>query len=236
MKGSRHLCICFAAAATAAMVVGCGNSGGATQPDASPSAAADAGDEACEPTYTMFINRQAGTYGPGPPDSIANTSRQVSGEVTLAPSDLSDERWSEEMLCLEALFAPYRIAITDVDPAPMRHVEVVVTSDGGSAIGLSDQYITAGERSCARSGNAVGFVFGGAPYPGEACHYASTIIGWAFGLDTVDECPDVMAYTWCEEYQFVDDELTCSRGACFCSGAPTQSSHAILSDAAGLCE
>src|SRR5689334_7919022 len=64
----------------------------------------------------LYFNRNQATYTPGPDDSRTNRSSVPIQSTTLAAWSCGDARWQEFMTCMKAMYAPFNVVVTDVDP------------------------------------------------------------------------------------------------------------------------
>jgi len=66
----------------------------------------------------IFLNRCQGgcTINSGFGDSRTNTSSIIRGSATISEWNKGDAQWEELVSCVTALYDPYDIVITDVDP------------------------------------------------------------------------------------------------------------------------
>ena len=184
-------------------------------------------------TTTLFLNRNGGTYTPGPDDARSNTSSVVSSTTTVPAFDCGTPAWNEVVACVTGLFSPFDVQVIDADPLAAPHVELVV---GGlpAAVGLPSGVAGVAPFSCAVIPNAVGFVFSaelGCASPKAICWEVAQQAGATFGLDHAYLCPDPMSsLSGCGDKSFQDAAAPCgefSARACTCGGT-TQNSYRTL--------
>jgi len=178
----------------------------------------------------LFLNRCAGgeTISPGNENSSANTSSILGGSVNFPEFPYGDDAWNQVVSRTRELYTPFNIQVTDVDPSPAQHDEVIVCGDGGSA-GFGGAGGVA-PFSCGVIPNAITFVF--AQTMGNNPEAIAIVVGQesahAWGLDHEYKCDDPMTYlSWCGDVQFQDGDYACgeySERACSCGGA-TQNSY-----------
>ena len=76
----------------------------------------------------LYVNScdEGCTFTPGIDDSSNNRSSIVATTVTLSEYQYSAASFDEVVDCLRSTFAPFAITVTEIDPAPTSHLEVVV--------------------------------------------------------------------------------------------------------------
>lgn len=204
---------------------------------------AAAPDAACRPSV-LYLARGGGTYLPGPvDDAVADRSVIVEAPVTLAPwpaSGPADEDWQELTACIRAALAGLPIEVTESDPSPAPHTELVFTTtywDGPAGT-------TVAVPSGCRGGYQLGFVFGDAlPTTIRACHVA--MLGFAqltARLALTDNCRDYLnlGMDCSPDRAFLDVDAACVDEAnrpapCRCTGEATQNSFRALLAAHPAC-
>jgi hypothetical protein len=173
-------------------LAGCGG-GGSKAVDAATSDTP--GDGACV-ARTIFLNRGGGTYSPGPDDATMNKSSVLDGARTIPPATTTDPDWTAVKACVAMKLAAYPVVITDVDPSPAQHVEVVVI-DNGNQIGVPGLTAGAPPTPCAGGfGTAATNTIAYATWLGtnaNHCWDISMAIGYTLGLDNVLTCADLMS-------------------------------------------
>lgn len=232
----------------AAFAVGlsaCGDGGGGDAPDAAPAAidaaaAPDAGD--CPPAYTLYVNRTAGTYVPGPEDSRTNTSGILQAETVLAPHEPPAGDWETTMACVERIWAPYAMAVTDQDPGDVPHLEVVVTAATSNAVIGQGNVGSVAPFSCGVIPNSISFVFAGtlgAANEKDICDQIAWLSVKVLGLDNVLGCPEVNSLTYCpEDRSFTDVDRECGEfeaRTCCDMTSTTINTHQAVVELVGAC-
>lgn len=180
--------------------------------------------------HILFLNRCTGgeTISPGQEDSRANTSSILNSTVNFPEYPFGDGSWGEVMTRARELYAPFNVQVTDVDPSPATHDEVIVCGNAASA-GFDGAGGVA-PFSCGVIPNAITYVF--AETMGNNPEALAIVIGQesahAWGLDHEYQCDDPMTYlNWCGDVQFQDGDYPCgeySERQCSCGGA-TQNSY-----------
>jgi len=196
-------------------------------------------DAACAPAV-LYLNRTGGAFDrAGHDDAGANLSLLLDGPRTLAPWPKDDTDWQLLLPCIRAALAPFPVTITESDPAPAPHVELVFTTTAWTGSVGTTSFIPA---SC-RPDHEVGFVFGTAlPTRARQCHvalraYAQLIANLSLG----DRCEDILndQADCVPERTFADVTATCvddnaQPAPCRCGGT-TQNSFQAMSGALRAC-
>jgi hypothetical protein len=194
--------------------------------------------DACVPTV-LYLDKSGGMWDHGGrDDASANLSLLVDMPRTLPPWPKSASDWTELVACMRTALAPFPIAITETDPAPAAHTEIVFTTDywGGTAT-------TSIIPDSCRPGHQVAFVFGNAlATRPRACHvalraYAQMVANLSFGDHCEDVLNDQMDCT--PDRIFTDLEASCVDASnqpapCRCGGT-TQNSFQALRAATTTC-
>jgi hypothetical protein len=163
------------------------------------------GLDACVPasaTRTIFLNRGGGAYtvvASGQDDAATNKSFMIGQDRTLAAATATESDWTAVLTCVRANLAPYAVTVTDADPSPAQHVEVVVIDDGAQ-IGITGLAAGAPTTPCAggfgsAATNLIAFSVWGTTTNAARCWNLSMAIGYTAGLDNVLECSDLMSAT-----------------------------------------
>ena len=175
-------------------IAACGG-GGSSSIDAAPGG--DVLPDSCASAmHTIFLNRGGGTYAPGADDSITNKTSVLDTMRTLAPPATVDGDWTMVKTCVTAKLAAYPTTVTDVDPSPAQHVEVVVI-DNGNQIGVPGLTSGAPATPCVGGfGTAAKNTIAFAVWQGtnaNRCWDISMAAGYTLGLDNVLPCADLMS-------------------------------------------
>ncbi len=190
----------------------------------------------------LYINRDGGAFTPGEPnDSRTNISSVPKRTVQVDPWQVDEDSWQELLTCVGELFAPFDIALTDVDPGDEPHVEAVIGSDPGAfellptVAGVSP-FLS----NCGIIDNSIVFVYPSVvgDDPRRLCETVAQEVAHSFGLDHQYLCEDPMTYlTGCGDKQFLFQESVCGEFEprdCKCSRA--QNSARMLLDRVGRSE
>jgi hypothetical protein len=70
------------------------------------------------PGATVFLNRHGGMYRPGFDNATNNTSSLAPRITALPPFAGDDDDWETIVNHVRARFAPFDVAVVDVEPAP----------------------------------------------------------------------------------------------------------------------
>lgn len=187
----------------------------------------------------IYFNRCDGgcTFQSGTTNnSITDVSTILSGTATFTGFSHGDQAWAEVVQCVQEKFAPFDVVVTDIDPGPALHSEVVVAGspeEGGFPSGTA----VAAPFSCSFIEGSPSFAFAnlfGSTEP--ICEAAAASAAYMFGLDSHYYCEDLMSYlSGCGPKSFVDQPMQCGEfepRTCQC-GEKTQNSFAMLLAAFG---
>jgi hypothetical protein len=195
----------------------------------------------------LYLNRHGGTFTrvnvPDGDNSSTNQSYSLvigAESGTLPPLQRSEAEWQEIRACVENLFAPYSVTITEEEPPfGSEYIECNIGGDPSdlgmdSGVGGVSGGPTAG---CEVNERGVTFVFD--VWGDDLTTFCAAIaqeLGHSFGLDHSLNCLDPMTYQpYCGPYAFQNSDDDCGEDTkrdCYCSG-PTQNSHRILLDSLG---
>lgn len=221
-------------------VAGCSNDA-SDEPDAMQPDAAAPDAAACPEGTTFFVNSFGESFTPGPTDPATNTTSLISAPATVAPVDLSSTEWEGIMSCVRELVADYNLIITETDPSPADHHELVVTADSSMAILSSGGILGISEFSCEEFTN-LSFTFnatnGGIPHR-VICEDMVTNILRTAHVDTLFSCPTLPTFlTGCGDKTIVDEEASCGDlevRACACGGDTINPHQAMLDRFGAAC-
>lgn len=185
---------------------------------------------------TLYLNRcDVGlSVEPGEvSDSTQDVSSLLSDTVVFFPYPHGQTSWDGVLGHVRDLLRPFDIEVTDVDPSPAPHDEVVVCGNALEAgyAGLPG----AAPLRCEPSQNPMSFVFAeDAPARDRDRLIAELVVqeaAHAWSLDHVVGCADLMGFdTGCGPKALVDAELDCGTEAlkiCACGGKEQNSYHTI---------
>lgn len=145
----------------------------------------------------VYLNRTGVTVTPGASDARVNRSSVTKQPATIPAWNASDELWAETVTCLEAMFAPFDVELTETDPGTTPHIEAVFGGNP-SLLGLGPRVGGAAPLSstCAVVENAMVFAFTDILMPkGQAvCETMAQEIAHAYGLDHELLSSDPMSY------------------------------------------
>ncbi|MEZ4404506.1 MAG: hypothetical protein R3B06_31085 [Kofleriaceae bacterium] len=185
----------------------------------------------------IFLDRRPRTLTAGVDDAAAGSSSVINHQGP-APRTVpgwkgTDKNWRAMVACVQRLFEPFDVEVTDQPPASREHVLVVV---GGKPkdIGVADAKVAGlAPFSGGLIPRAVVFAFA-ATQSHRAQGVCETIgmeVAHAYGLDHAYLCSDVMSYlTPCGKRTFVDKAVACGekkKRPC-AGGKATQNSHQQL--------
>jgi hypothetical protein len=149
------------------------------------------------------------------------------------------------MACLETIFKPYNVVVTEVEPDAEPYHEVAITSSPSETLFSFSGAPSIGMLVCApdETTSTVNFAFTNfSDDPLTVCQSAASVIGFTQGLTRVIEnCQDAMTNTFgCnQQMSFLDATQNCgtSSGAsnCSCTAQPTQNSYQHMLTNFGAC-
>ncbi len=166
-------------------------------------------DPANPPSRIIYLNRCANgcTVRPGFDSSINQTSAVLSQTANLSPFMWGDTAWNNLVSCMQTVYAPFNVTVTDQDPGNVNHWEEFVagtTYESGLTCDNTQGCIlgvAAGDNRCPQPvhNNAVVFDFvDTTPYfngnINEMCWVAAQEVAHAFGLDHEALAEDPMTY------------------------------------------
>lgn len=193
----------------------------------------------------IFLNRCVGgcviNGSESSSDARTNTSSIPMGATpTFAVAEFSrdDDAWNELVSCVQTVFAPYDVVVTDVDPgASVVHHEAIVAGLS-SNIGWPPDVLGVGTVAgdCSPYDNGISFSFANAHATmQDLCHTVAQEAAHTYGLDHELLCADPMTYIeGCGPKYFRNLNATCGEDIarpCRCSGQ--QNSHATLNSVFG---
>jgi hypothetical protein len=196
------------------------------------------------PSKTIFLERKAVDLTPGEDDAakgissvLANASNKPARTTAWSGGD---KKWKSLVACVQKLFSPFDVVVTDTRPTDANFLMVAV---GGKPadIGMKDGHHVAGLAPF-HGGvipRAVVFAFAATTRNDvqATCETIGMEVAHAYGLDHEYLCKDVMTYLQsCGKKTFVNADAACGEAkkrACE-GGAPTQNSYRRLADVLGV--
>jgi hypothetical protein len=190
------------------------------------------------PSKTIFLQRNSVDLTPGEDDAAKGISSVLANSGNAAAKSKAwsggDKKWKSLVTCVQKLFSPFDVVVTDTRPSDENFLMVVV---GGKPtdIGIKDSHHVAGLAPF-HGGvipRAVVFAFSATSNNDvqQVCETIGMEVAHAYGLDHEYLCKDVMTYLpSCGKKTFVDKDAPCGEGkkrACE-GGAPTQNSYQRL--------
>jgi len=195
----------------------------------------------CVGTTVYYLNSLGETFSPGTTDPVTNTTSIINGTdpVALSPSGVSPSNYLEITTCVNELIAPYNIRVTDMDPSPDPHQEVVLTSDNSSALGLSGGMHSISSFSCADFTN-LAFVFSTDVLTTRlVCENIVFNMLRNAHVDNLFSCETLPTFLeGCGDKSIVDADAPCGEfdaRACTCGGATINPHQAMLDQFGAAC-
>jgi len=194
-------------------------------PDAAPP---EPDASVCAPSdHILFLNRAGGTYYPSETnDSSTNSTSMLEAEATLAPYPYTDASWSAIVDCVRDKYAPFDIAVTDVDPGDTPHFEVALVDNTSTDLGYPAGAQNLAVFDCAPIWSGIGFVLlsGLEDDPAYDCWLTAKTSSFLLGLDNTIYCEDITSQRFdcpVEDKEFVDYYGQCGETgprSCHCGG------------------
>ena len=192
---------------------------------------------------TIYLNRHGVTVMPGANDSEHDRS-SVTNQLAHIPAwEVSPQIWRDTVTCLETMFAPFDVTITETDPGAVPHIEAVF-GGSGDLLGLPARIggVSPMSTSCAVIESSMVFTFTSViPQSAQvACEIQAQEIAHSFGLDHELLAADPMSYLRHDAERTFQDELApcgeatprpCGLGPTSCRAE--QNSYAILLERLG---
>jgi len=191
----------------------------------------------------IYLNRHGVTITPGSSDARINRSSVASQPTTIPGWAPPADVWADTVACLEGMFAPFDVVLTEIDPGAAPHVEAVF---GGTPnlLGLSSRIagVAPLSQSCGVVENAMVFTFAEIlVQEGQVvCETAAQEIAHAYGLDHELLPADPMSYLrHAGERTFQNEMASCGEatprpcGLGPTSCRPEQNSYALLLERLG---
>jgi hypothetical protein len=190
------------------------------------------------PSKAIYLNRNAIDITPGEDDAAKGISSVLANAGNKPAKTKAwsggDKKWKSLVACVQKLFSPFDVVVTDTRPADDNFLMVAV---GGKPadIGMKDGHHVAGLAPF-HGGvipRAIVFAFAATNKNDvqATCETIGMEVAHAYGLDHEYLCKDVMTYLGnCGKKTFVDADAPCGESkkrACE-GGAPTQNSYRRL--------
>ncbi|MBA3457598.1 MAG: hypothetical protein H0T42_31240 [Deltaproteobacteria bacterium] len=191
----------------------------------------------------IYLNRTGVTVTPGATDARLDHSSIASQPVTIPAWNPPPQVWADTVACLEAMFAPFGVELTEIDPGQTPHIEAVF---GGSStlFGFGPRVggVAPLSSTCAVVENAMVFTFTDILLQNgqTVCETQAQEIAHAYGLDHEMLASDPMSYLRHPSKRTFQDELAscgettarpCGIGMTSCRAQ--QNSYAILLERLG---
>jgi hypothetical protein len=170
-------------------------------------------------------------------NSITNeTTIGRPGDNTLSAFNGDDTEWKAILKCVQEMYSPYDIQVTDVDPSPRFHGEAMV---GGLPTEIGHRADSGGvspSGGCNPINNVINFTFANVYTRGpgravELCGVIGQESAHSYGLDHEFDCSTPMTYLrLCGQPFFRNKNLKCGEfeGVRPCNCGATQNSHTSL--------
>jgi MYXO-CTERM domain-containing protein len=180
------------------------------------------------------------TVYPGNDDSLTAHSSIPQSQAHLAAWGWGQDSWNQLVACVQGMYAPFNVQVTDQDPGPsVNHFELMV---GGTSanVGISNAGGVAPFIPCdgQLQDNVISFVFAAETSdPDYLCWAAAQETSHVFGLDHEMNAQDPMTYLTppVKKPGFQNSDTPCgeyNNRTCWC-GQPTQNSAQYLMDTMG---
>lgn len=195
------------------------------------------------PSKTIYLERNAIDLKPGE-DDAANGFSSVLKSASDKPARAKgwtggDAKWKKLVSCVQTMFSPFDVVVTDERPSD-RNFLLVVVGGKPSDIGIKDSHHLSGLAPFNGGVIPRAVVFGFSATTNNdvrsSCETIAMEVAHAYGLDHEYVCKDVMTYlTGCGNKSFVDQDAPCGEAkkrACE-GGAKTQNSYRRLIDVLG---
>jgi len=193
----------------------------------------------------IFLNHQTVTLSPGVNDARAQKSSLVPHPTTFDGWAATPDMWADTVACVQQIWAPFAVTVTDADPGNVPHIEAVF---GGTPDQAGMQPNVAGvspfTSDCGIIDNSIVFTFAPAIKnitARQACEIMSQEIAHSYGLDHELLASDPMTYLgYNGERAFQDQTVSCGEYTarpCGLSGTscrPNQNSVQLLYQRVGM--
>ncbi len=173
------------------------------------------------------------TITPGDDNSITNRSSIPYQTSNLSQFNAGQTAWNAVVQCVQAMYEPFDIEVTDQDPSPANHFEAMVAGTP-QQVGMSSGVGGVSPFTCGVINNAITYTFANI-YGGSVqaiCEVVAQETAHAFGLDHEFLCQDPMTYLYgCGDKSFQDVDARCGEDQarnCSCGGSTQNSVQRIL--------
>ncbi len=186
--------------------------------------------------WTMYLNRcKTGcTVEPGANNARKPYRSSIPAQTSTIPEfQQGDAIWDAVVECVQDVYAPYNVVVTDVEPPPTSQYHMAIVAGVAADIGRNPNIGGLGLAGCDPIDNAISFTFDvWGNNPDLICGVIAQETAHTFGLDHEFNCASPMTYLpYCGRTFFRDRNFTCGenspRDSCRCSG-PAQNSHRWL--------
>jgi hypothetical protein len=196
-----------------------------------------------KPSKVIYLERRPIELKPGEDDAAAGYS-SVLQSASNKPAHMKgwsggDAKWKKLVSCVQTMFSPFDVLVTDQRPSESSFLMVVV---GGkpSDIGMKDSHHVSGLAPFNGSVIPRAVVFGFSATTNndvrQTCETIAMEVAHAYGLDHEYLCKDVMTYlSGCGAKSFVDQDAPCgeSKKRTCEGGGKTQNSYRRLIEVLG---
>jgi len=180
----------------------------------------------------VYLNRCANgcTVTPGSNSSLSDRSSIIGGTRQLSAWEHGDETWNEFVGCVQGIFEPFGVVVTDVEPSGAHH-EVMIAGTP-QQLGMGNGILGVSPATCGIINNSLTFVFANvsSSVP-DLCWAAAQEPAHSWGLDHQMLCEDPMTYLTApcgtSKYAFQNTNAPCGEDqnrSCRCGGS-TQNSY-----------
>ncbi len=161
----------------------------------------------------IYLAHDGVTVTPGDNDSQAQRSSLARAAITVPAWGVKAEVWSETVACVKAVYAPFAVTVTDVDPGDEPHIEAIF---GGSpalfGMGTNVAGVSPFTADCAIIPSSIVYTF--TDIIGDdshaACQIAAQEIAHSYGLDHELLASDPMTYLpFTGDRAFADQTVAC---------------------------
>ena len=162
----------------------------------------------------IYLNHQTVTLSPGANDARAQKSSLVARPTTFAGWTPAADMWADTVACVQEIWAPFAVTVTDADPGNVPHIEAVFAGTPDQA-GMQANVagVSPFTSDCGIIDNSIVFTFAPAIKnitAREACEIMSQEIAHSYGLDHELLASDPMTYLgYNGDRAFQDQTVSC---------------------------